>query len=175
MSGAVRVPVSIVVAVAKNGVIGRDGDLPWKLSTDLRRFKALTIGKPVIMGRKTFDYIGRALPGRPNIVVTRSQLPDVAGIDVVHTPDEALALGQRLALRDGADEVCIIGGGNLYAQTIDRSDLLHVTHVEAEVEGDTRFPEIDPAVWEKVAEEAVPMGERDNFATRFATYRRRTA
>ncbi len=174
MTGVAKIPVSIVVALAKNGVIGRDGGLPWKLSTDLKRFKALTIGKPVIMGRKTFDSIGRPLPGRPNIVVTRSQLPDVTGIDVVHAPDEALALGQALAARDGAEEVCIIGGGNLYAQTIGQTDILYVTHVEADVDGDTRFPEIDPAVWETVAEEAVPMGERDNFATRFATYRRHT-
>ncbi len=170
-----RPDVSIVVAVADNGVIGRDGDLPWKLSTDLKRFKALTVGKPVIMGRKTLESIGRPLPGRPNIVITRDAGYSFEGVEVVHDIAAALERGRALAARDGATEVAIIGGGNIYAQSLDSVDVLYVTHVHAQVDGDTRFPSIDPAVWEMVSEEAVPAGERDTYATRFAVYRRRTA
>lgn len=173
MSMAERPEISIVVAVSENGVIGRDGDLPWKLSTDLKRFKALTLGKPVVMGRKTLESIGRPLPGRPNIVVTRDPGYRFEGVEVVHDIAAALEWGKALAVRYGATEVAIIGGGNIYAQAIGSADVLYVTHVAAEVEGDTRFPAIDPAVWETVSEEAVPAGERDSYASRFAVYRRR--
>ena len=176
MSGTEKRPeISIVVAVSENGVIGRDGDLPWKLSTDLKRFKALTLGKPVIMGRKTLESIGRPLPGRPNIVVTRDPGYRFEGVEVVHDIATALERGGTLAMRDGAGEVAIIGGGNIYAQAIDSADVLYVTHVAAEVEGDTRFPAIDPALWHKVSEEIVPAGERDTYASRFAVYQRRGA
>lgn len=167
--------IVLVVAVAKNGVIGRDGDLPWRLPSDLKRFKQLTLGKPVLMGRKTWDSIGKPLPGRPNIVVTRDAAFAAPGAKVVASLDEGLAAARREAKDLGVDEICVIGGGQIYAQVFDRADVLHVTHVEADVEGDTRFPEIDPAVFERVVEEPIPQGEKDSHAMRFVTWRRKTA
>jgi len=164
---------TIVVAVSRNGIIGRDGDMPWRLSTDLKRFKALTIGKPVIMGRKTFHSIGKPLPGRPNIVVTRDEGFAAEGVTVAHSVPAAIELATALARETGASEICVIGGGEIYRQAIDRADILHVTHVDADVTGDTAFPLIDPAVWAADAELAVPAGEKDSYPTRFVTYRRR--
>lgn len=163
----------IVVAVARNGIIGRDGDMPWRLSTDLKRFKALTSGKPVIMGRKTFQSIGRPLPGRANFVVTRDPGFDPEGVAVANSLPDALASAIEKARADGVDEVCIIGGGEIYRQAIETADLMHVTHVEADVDGDTSFPAIDATIWQADPELVVPAGERDSFATRFVTYRRR--
>lgn len=167
--------IVLVVAVARNGVIGRDGDLPWRLPSDLKRFKALTLGKPVLMGRKTWDSIGRPLPGRPNIVITRDKSFAAPGAEVVASLDEGLAAARREAAALGVDEICVIGGGQIYAQVFDRADILHVTHVEADVEGDTRFPEIDPAVFDKIVEEPIPQGEKDSHAMRFVTWQRKTS
>ncbi len=165
--------ISIVVAVAANGVIGRDGDLPWRLSTDLKRFKALTMGKPVIMGRKTWASLGRPLPGRANIVITRNADFVAEGASVVPSLEAAIALAKREAQATGADEICVIGGGEIYRQSIGVADILHVTEVQATVEGDTRFPDIDAQVFEKVFEEDLPQGEKDSHAMHFVTFRRR--
>lgn len=178
MSGSIQTPTktptkTIVVAVSRNGIIGRDGDMPWRLSSDLKRFKALTLGKPVIMGRKTFQSIGKPLPGRPNVVITRDTGFSADGITVVHTLDGAIALAERLAAESGVDEICILGGGEIYRQAIGLADRLLITHVEAEVEGDTAFPAIDPALWQVDDELAVPAGEKDNYPTRFVRYSRR--
>lgn len=167
--------IVLVVAVASNGVIGRDGDLPWRLPSDLKRFKQLTLGKPVVMGRRTWDSIGRPLPGRPNIVITRDPAFSAPGAQVVASLDDALAAARREAETLGVDEICVIGGGQIYAQVFDRADILHVTHVEADVEGDTRFPDIDPASFEKVVEEEIPRGEKDSHAMHFVTWRRKSA
>jgi dihydrofolate reductase len=165
--------ISIVVAVAANGVIGRDGDLPWRLSTDLKRFKALTIGKPVIMGRKTWASLNRPLPGRANIVITRNTDFVAEGADVVPSLDAAIAVANREAQAAGVDEICVIGGGGIYRQSIGMADILHVTEVQAEVDGDTRFPDIDAQVFEKVFEEDLPQGEKDSHAMHFVTWKRR--
>ncbi len=165
--------ISIVVAVAANGVIGRDGDLPWRLSTDLKRFKALTIGKPVIMGRKTWASLNRPLPGRANIVITRNTDFVAEGADVVPSLDAAIAVANREAQAAGVDEICVIGGGEIYRQSIGMADILHVTEVQAEVGGDTRFPDIDAQVFEKVFEEDLPQGEKDSHAMHFVTWKRR--
>ncbi|MFB9947225.1 dihydrofolate reductase [Rhizobium puerariae] len=164
----------IVVAVSRNGVIGRDGDMPWKLSTDLRRFKAMTLGKPVIVGRKTFDsFGGRPLPGRPHVVVTRNPGFRYEGVDVAASFAEAVGVAGRKAAETGADEIFVLGGGEIYAEAIKIADLLRVTHVETDIsDGDTVFPAIDPDIFEKIEEIAVPAGERDNYPTRFVTYRR---
>ena len=167
--------IVLVVAVAKNGVIGRDGDLPWRLPSDLKRFKQLTLGKPVLMGRKTWDSIGKPLPGRPNIVVTRDAAFAAPGAEVVSSLDAGLIVARREAQSLGVDEVCIIGGGQIYEQVFDKADILHVTHVEADVDGDTRFPDIDPVLFEKVVEEPIPQGEKDSHAMRFVTWRRKAA
>lgn len=168
-----NIKTTIVVAVSRNGIIGRDGDMPWRLSTDLKRFKALTIGKPVIMGRKTFQSIGKPLPGRPNIVITRDAGFAAHGVETVHSLAAAVDRAAALAREAGTDEICVIGGGEIYRQAIATADILHVTHVEAEVSGDTAFPDIDPAVWSADEEFDVPAGEKDTYPTRFVTYRRR--
>lgn len=165
--------ISIVVAVAANGVIGRDGDLPWRLSTDFKRFKALTMGKPVIMGRKTWASLNRPLPGRANIVVTRNADFVAEGADVVPSLEAAIAVANREAQAAGVDEICVIGGGEIYRQSIGVADILHVTEVQAEVDGDTRFPDIDAQVFEKVFEEDLPQGEKDSHAMHFVTWKRR--
>nr|CAD6412202.1 dihydrofolate reductase [Rhizobium sp. Q54] len=171
------VPVSIVVAVARNGVIGRDGDMPWKLSTDLKRFKALTMGKPIIVGRKTLEsFGGKPLPGRPHVIITRNRDFSVEGAVTAASVVEGLAAAQRIAAETGAAEVCVIGGGEIYRQIMDAVDILYVTHVETSVpDGDTFFPDIDPALFERCEETAVPAGEKDSYPTRFAVYRRRPA
>jgi dihydrofolate reductase len=171
-----RIAKTIVAAVSRNGIIGRDGDMPWRLSTDLKRFKAMTIGKPVIAGRKTFVSFGsKALPGRPNIIVTRDAGYQPADVQVVHSLAEAYRLADELATASGADEICIIGGGDIYRQAIADADRLLITHVETAVEGDTSFPNIDPAVWQEVEAFDVPAGEKDNYPTRFVRYERRQA
>ena len=138
--------VSLVVARADNGVIGKDGGLPWRIPEDMRRFKALTIGKPCVMGRKTWDSLPKKpLPGRDNIVVTRDLAFAADGAIVVHALDEALA-------RD-ADEICVIGGTEIFAAVLPRADVVHLTEVHADVDGDARMPPFDPDMWRETARE----------------------
>ncbi|TDK36813.1 dihydrofolate reductase [Rhizobium deserti] len=171
------VPVAIFVAVSRNSVIGRDGDMPWRLSTDLKRFKAMTLGKPVIVGRKTLDsFGGKPLPGRPHVVVTRNADLAIPDVSLASSLDDALGKAQRIAAETGASEIAILGGGQIYAQAITSADRLYITHVEADIaDGDTFFPGIDPDVFEKQEELLVPAGEKDSYPTRFAVYSRRTA
>lgn len=164
--------LSIVVAASENNVIGRDNDMPWKLSTDLKRFKALTLGKPVIMGRKTWASIGRPLPGRPNIVVTRDPAFTAEGAQIVNSLEEAIELGRKLVAELGVDEVCIIGGGNIYAQALPLADRVHLTRVLATIDGDTYFPQIDSKIWSEVSSADVPAGEKDSHPTRYIQYDR---
>jgi dihydrofolate reductase len=174
MMAAAQVPtVTLVVAVAENGVIGREGGLPWHLSSDLKRFKADTIGKPVIMGRKTFASIGRPLPGRTNIVVTRD--PDFRpdGVTVVATLDDALSEARQVAIQTGADDIAVIGGGEIYRQLFDKAGRLILTHVLASPDGDTVFPEVRPEEWEITDSQDYPAGEKDSHATRRAIYTRK--
>ncbi|MES5099678.1 dihydrofolate reductase [Agrobacterium sp. BA1120] len=165
--------ITLIAAVAENGVIGRDLDMPWKLSTDLKRFKALTMGKPMIMGRKTFLSVGeRPLPGRPHIIISRNPDYRPDGVDVVSSLEDALSLAKNKAQALGVDEVFVAGGGEIYRQAMPYADQLSVTHVEVSLEGDTFFPQIDLAVFEKIDETAAPAGDKDNYPVRFATYRR---
>ncbi|AJC80119.1 dihydrofolate reductase [Rhizobium etli bv. phaseoli str. IE4803] len=166
---------TIIAAVARNGTIGRDGDMPWRLSSDLKRFKALTLGKPVVMGRKTYDSIGKPLPGRPNVVISRQTAIDHPDVNMAHSLPEAMDAADRLARETAADEICIIGGGQIYAQAINLADRLCITHVEADLDGDASFPEIDPDLWQAAETIAVPAGERDNYPTRYVVYERRHA
>ncbi|WP_265518088.1 dihydrofolate reductase [Nitratireductor luteus] len=164
--------IALVVAMAENGVIGREGGLPWRLSTDLKRFKAVTMGKPVVMGRKTWESIGKPLPGRLNIVISRDPAYRVEGGEVVPSLDAALALAEEEA--GEAEEICVIGGGEIFRLALDRSDRLYVTHVLAEVAGDAYFPSMDATVWEVVSSEDVPAGEKDVYPTRYVVYQRRS-
>ncbi len=164
--------VSIVVAVSENGVIGREGDMPWKLSTDLKRFKALTLGKPVVMGRKTFASIGRLLPGRPHVIVSRNPDFHPEGVEVATSLEDAIARARSLAAASKVDEIFVIGGGEIYRQALAFADRLHVTHVTATIDGDTFFPPVDETVFEPVEHADVPAGEKDSYATRYVLYRR---
>jgi dihydrofolate reductase len=166
--------VAIYVAIAENGVIGRDGGLPWRLSTDLKRFRADTMGKPIIMGRKTYEGIGRPLPGRLNIVVTRDKTWRAEGVEVAHSLEAAVQLATvRAGRMADVDEVCVIGGGEIYAQAMLLADRLHVTHVLAAVDGDAHFPPIDPDSWRMVSSQDIPAGEKDSHPTRYSVYERR--
>ncbi len=159
--------LTLIAAVARNGVIGRGGGLPWRLSGDLQRFKAATLGHPVIMGRKTWESIGRPLPGRLKIVVTRH--PDQGqGADRV-----AGSLDDALRAAGGAEEVFVIGGAELYRAALPRADRLQLTRVLAEVEGDTRFPTFDPAAWSLVAEMDFPADERNEWPCRVEIFERK--
>ena len=164
-------PIALVAAVAKNGVIGRDGGMPWQLSTDLKRFKRDTMGKPVIMGRKTFESIGKALPGRLNIVISRSEF---VAENVVHAGslEAALFIAQGWAAQNEADEICVIGGGQLYSAAFDLASKLYITEVLAEPEGDTHFPQISPDEWRIFETLDVAAGEKDSAATRYIVYER---
>jgi dihydrofolate reductase len=165
-------PLIIVAAVARNGVIGADNRLLWRLPSDLKHFKALTMGKPLVMGRKTYQSIGRLLPGRETIVVTRDRrfLPQDAL--VAHSLDAALALAAERAAATGADAIVIAGGGDLYAQTIGRASRLAITEVGLEPKGDALFPPIDPEVWRVVRRESGVRGPRDEADFAFIEYAR---
>lgn len=152
--------VTLVVAVAKSGVIGRAGGLPWRLPEDLRHFKATTMGHHVIVGRKTWDSIGRALPGRTWIVVTRDPAYTAEGATVVHSLDEALDRARAA----GEDEAMIAGGGELYRLALPRADRIWLTRVDAEVEGDVTFPPLSSSEWRDVEQHAHPADERHAFA-----------
>ncbi len=160
--------IVLIAALAHHGVIGAQGALPWHLPDDLRRFRTLTLGKPVVMGRKTFASIGRPLPKRRNVVLSRSASP-LEGVELVHGVEEALSL-----LHD-APEVCVIGGGEIYRLFLPYATKLELTHVEAEVPGDAHFPELDPTLWQCIAEERHAADEAHRFPMRFATYRRTSA
>lgn len=162
--------ISLVVIVARNGIIGRDGGLPFRMSTDMKRFKALTTGHPIVMGRRTWEsFPKRPLPERTNIVVTRDAAFADEGAVRAGSPEEALEIARR---SPGGDAVQVIGGGQIYAHTIQLADRLDVTHVEADVEGDTYFPAIAPDEWRVVSEENVPAGPKDDFASRYVVYHR---
>ncbi|MBL8574579.1 MAG: dihydrofolate reductase [Hyphomicrobiaceae bacterium] len=171
MSAAV--PVIIVAAVARNRVIGRGNELVWRLPSDLRHFKAVTLGKPVVMGRKTFQSIGRALPGRPNIVVSRDAGFAAEGIETAPDLATALARARAVAAASGADAVAVIGGGEIYAQAMGLADRLEITEVDLAPEGDTLFPAIDPRLWREVARLEGIRGERDEAAFSFVSFERR--
>jgi dihydrofolate reductase len=163
----------IVVAVGANGVIGRDGEMPWRLPTDLRHFRAATMGLPVVMGRRTFESIGRPLDGRTNIVVSRNADFAAEGVTVVRDVEAAIAAARAAAEADGAPSIAVIGGGTIYAALLPRADRLLVTHVDAAPEGDTRFGPIDPSIWTRVAEHRPERGAKDTADIVFAEYRRR--
>jgi len=158
--------ICIIVAAAHNGVIGSDNRLPWHLPDDLKRFKALSLGKPVVMGRRTFESIGRPLPGRRNIVVSRRPGLAIAGAVVAHSLDAALAAA------DGAPEIVVIGGAEIFRQVLPRTDTIHLTRVHATVPGDAVFPGLDAGRWRETAVEHHAADERHAYAFDFVTLQR---
>ncbi len=165
--------ISLVAAVARNRVIGRDNQLLWRIKADLRHFRDLTLGRPVIMGRKTHLSIGRPLPGRDTIVVTRDKGFHAAGVTVVHSVEEALEAAQRLAAARGVSDIMVAGGGDIYAQTITLADRLHITEVDMAPEGDAWFPAIDRTLWRETSRASHPRGPDDDAAYAFVAYARR--
>ncbi|MCP4380987.1 MAG: dihydrofolate reductase [Hyphomicrobiales bacterium] len=161
--------VSIIAAVAENGVIGAAGAMPWRLSTDMKRFKRLTMGRPVVMGRKTFDSIGKRLAGRRTIVVTRQHQIGVDGVETAESLPAALTLAGRNAAEG---EVFVAGGGEIYADAIGAADRLYITFVAARPRGDVHFPPIDRKSWKEISSESFPAGERDSAPTRFVVFER---
>jgi len=161
--------VSIIVAVANNGVIGRDNDLPWRLSEDLKHFKRTTLGKPVIMGRRTYESVGKPLPGRKNIVVTRDASYTAEGCEVAHSIQEAIGKAGDV------EEVMILGGGQLYKVALPMTDRIYLTQVDAEVAGDTRFPELDWSEWNEVSRWEHPADEKNDHACTFLVLEKKSS
>ena len=161
--------IVLVAAVAENGVIGRRGGLPWRLKSDLQHFRAVTLGKPVVMGRKTWDSIGRPLPGRTNIVATRDRAFTARGA-VVADLAAALEVARADALRRNVDAIAVIGGGDIYAQVFALATRLEITRVHARPEGETVFPPLDPAQWRETARRGFPAGPDDETSFDVLTF-----
>lgn len=159
--------IALVAAVAKNGVIGDKGRLLWRISDDLKWFKKATLGKPVIMGRKTYESIGKPLPGRRNIVVTRSKTWSEEGVARAASLAEAIRLAEDFAEEDGAEEICVIGGGKIYAQTLKAADRIYLTRVDAEPAGDARFPPFDESEWRASPAGGCEQGGRNEHSCEF--------
>ncbi|MDR6842998.1 dihydrofolate reductase [Pseudoxanthomonas sacheonensis] len=161
--------MSLIAAMDVNGAIGKDNDLPWRLPDDLKRFKSLTLGKPILMGRKTAESLGRALPDRSNLVLTRSDRVPFEGMQAVASVDEALAVARA----QGAEELCVIGGAEIYALTLPLADRLYLTHVDTKVEdADAFFPQFDRHHWKIVSRQSHPADARHAFGLEFVDYDR---
>ncbi len=160
----------LVAAIAENGVIGRDNKLPWRLKSDLRYFKAVTMGKPVVMGRKTYLSIGRPLPGRTNIVVTRDKSFSAPGVIAALTLDRAMQIARGDALRRGAGAIAVIGGTEIFEQTMPAADRLVLTRVHLSPQGESTFPQIDPKAWLEIERSEQPKGEGDDCGFTYLTY-----
>jgi dihydrofolate reductase len=168
-AGGGRVDLVLIAALDRNRAIGRDNALPWHLPDDLKRFKALTLGKPILMGRKTAESLGRALPGRRNWVLTRSGRVPFAGMEAVSSLDQARALAEG----EGANELCVIGGGEIYALTLPIAARMHLTFVETKIDGaDAFFPAFDIAHWHVIGRETHPADVKHAFAFENVDYRR---
>lgn len=158
--------ISLIVAVSSNNVIGANGGLPWHLSDDLKRFKAITMGKPIVMGRKTYESIGRPLPGRQNIVITTQDGFAAQGCDVVPSRVAAIA-----AAGDAA-EIMVIGGGQIYALFLPLAQRIYLTRVEVELDGDVQFPPLDPSLWRETSRQRHPASDGNDYAVQYLTYSR---
>jgi len=158
--------ISLIAAMDKHRLIGANNGMPWHLPADFKHFKEVTMGKPVIMGRKTFESIGRPLPGRKNIVISRSGFK----ADGILSAD---SIDMALQLSGDVDEVMIIGGANIYQQMIEKADRMHLTYVDAECEGDAWFPDFDLTNWEIIKKEVVKADEKNNFDFKIITYERK--
>ncbi|MGN5049693.1 type 3 dihydrofolate reductase [Aeromonas veronii] len=161
--------ISMIAAMAHDRVIGKDNQMPWHLPADLAHFKRVTLGKPVLMGRKTFESIGRPLPGRRNLVISRNPDYQAEGIEVVGSVEAALAL----LAGSSVEELMVIGGGHLYAEMLPSADCLYLTQIDLAVEGDTRFPAFDDGQWQRIDCESHPADEKNPHPYSFETWQRR--
>jgi len=169
--------LSMIVATADNNIIGKDNDMPWHLPADLAYFKKVTLGKPIIMGRKTYDSIGMALPGRRNIVITRDEnyLPKgkgSEGVDVVSSVEQALALVDGSNGNEAVTEIMVIGGGAIYKHCLPAANRLYITHIKAAIDGDTQFPDYDDGSWKQVSSELKVSDEKNAYDLDFCVYER---
>ncbi len=167
-------PLVLVVAVAENGVIGRRGQMPWRISGDLKHFKAVTMGKPILMGRKTYDSIGKPLPGRTSIVLTRDKNWRAEGVLVGHSLDEVLKLANDDAKKTDAREIAIVGGSALFEETLPIAAKIELTEVHASPEGDVLFPKYDRNAWRETRREGPMQGDKDEFAYSVVTLERKS-
>jgi dihydrofolate reductase len=165
--------IVLVAAIGENNVIGKDGQLPWKIRSDLRHFRALTLDKPVIMGRKTFQSIGKPLDRRSNIVITRDPKFSAEGIETAPNLQAALDLARKDAEKRGVDEIMVIGGSDVFAGILAMASRLEITHVHAAPQGDAFFPAIDPAVWREIKREEHAAGPDDSASFAVAAYLKR--
>jgi dihydrofolate reductase len=163
----------MVAAVARNGVIGRDNRLLWRLKSDMKHFRALTMGKPIVMGRKTFESIGKPLPGRHSVVVTRDAGWAHDGVAVAPDPEVAIAMAKALAAQHQQDEIMICGGGEIYRALLPAAEGLELTEVDLEPEGDAHFPTVDPALWREVSRQSFTRNADDEADFCFVRYVRR--
>jgi len=164
--------IVLVAAVAENGVIGRGNGLPWRLKSDMKHFRGLTMGKPVVMGRKTFHSIGKPLPGRTIIVVSRDRTFAAPGVLVAPSLEAALTAARGDALRRSTDEIIVAGGGDIYAQAMPLAARLHITYIRRAVDGDAYFPPIDRRIWHEIARDEHAAAAGDDAALAFVTYER---
>ncbi len=165
--------ITLIAAVARNGVIGIDDGLPWRIRADMHHFKASTLGKPLIFGRKTFAAMNGPLAGRAIIVVTKNSSYTAAGVMIAHSLDAAIATAREICATSGADEIMIGGGGAIYAEAMEMADTLLITHIDADVAGDTVFPEIDPRLWAVAERRDLERHDGDTAMAHVVTYRRR--
>ena len=161
--------LSIIVAMSENRTIGRDGDMPWRLSADLRRFKRLTMGHSMIMGRKTYESIGRLLPGRTTIIITRQTNYEVPGAIIAHDLPQAIEAAQN------DSEIFVVGGGEIYRLALPQTNRIYLTRVHTQLDGDTQFPEVDFERWECIESEFVVADEKNDYDTTFEILQRRTS
>ena len=164
--------LSIIVAIAENGVIGRNNGLPWTLPGDLIHFKEITMGKPIIMGRKTYDSIGQPLPGRQNIVITRNKNFSPTGVTIVHDVNSAIDKGRLVALENGGGEIIVIGGANIYTKTLPLADRLYVTEVHSNIEGDVTFSNFNQSEWSEISRDYRTAGPNETCNYSFVLYDR---
>ncbi|MAZ02650.1 MAG: hypothetical protein CMN56_05880 [Sneathiella sp.] len=167
--------LSAIVAVSENQVIGVDNDLPWRLSNDLKWFKKTTMGKPIIMGRKTFESLPGPLPGRTSIVITRDPGFTAEGAIVTHSLESAFEIGNEIAEQMKTDEVVVIGGAEIFRLCLDQLDRIYLTRVHATIDGDTFFPEFDPEKWHEISKEFHSKSEKDMFDHSFIVLERKQA
>jgi dihydrofolate reductase len=167
------VKIALIVAQSQNRVIGRDGDMPWHLTEDLKFFKRTTMGKPIVMGRKTFASIGKPLPGRVNIVITRDPDFKFEGVLIARSLEEGISMGRDAAKENGVEEVMVIGGGEIYRGAMAQADRVYLTQVHAEVSGETFFPEIDPSQWREAERSEVQVDQASGLEFTWMTWDRK--
>lgn len=166
------VTVSLVVAAGDNGVIGRDGGLPWRMPSDLKTFRRLTMGKPIIMGRRTYQSIGRPLDGRTNIVVSRDAAFEAEGVTVLDSFESALILARGIARTSGVDEVMVIGGRDIFAAALPVAHRIYWTAIKGEPKGDVTFPPLPQGEWREILREIIPPSPKDEFPAEFLIFER---